>query len=224
MRLKIPFMTLVLLTTLPLSACSTAALQALSQAAPTANSGAANVQKTVSQLLALSSEQQTQLARTINSQELLDWSSQNKSASAEAKQTTATTLLQSKPQLLSLMSNRFKNQAGQVGMGPGRTGGPGGLPPNFADIQSKYPELATALSAMQNLSPEERRTQMDTLFQAHPEWQTALAPPQGMGGPGGPGGFGSPNGPMGSPPPGFVPGGSPPPLPIASPSAGPESK
>lgn len=218
MRLKIPFITLALLTTLPLSACSTAALQALSQAAPTANSGAADLQKTVSQLLALSSEQQTQLARTINSQELLDWSSQNQSASAEAKQTSATTLLQSKPQLLSLMSNRFKNQTGQVGMGPG------GLPPNFADIQSKYPELATALSAMQNLSPEERRTQMNALFQAHPEWQAALAPPQGMGGPGGPGGFGSPNGPMGSPPPGFVPGGSPPPLPIASPSAGPESK
>jgi hypothetical protein len=215
MRLKTQIMTLALLTTLPLSACSTAALQALSQVAQTSSTGTADIQSTVSQLLALSSEQQTQLARTINSQELLDWSSQNQSASAATKQSSATTLLQSKPQLLNLMSSRFKNQ-----MGPGGPGmGPGGMPPNFAEIQSKYPELAAALEKMQSLSPEERRTQMDSLFQAHPEWQTALAPPQGMGGPGGPGGFGSPNGPMGSPPPGFIPGGSPRPLPVPSPSA-----
>ncbi len=209
MRLKIPVMALALLATLPLSACSTAALQALSQAAPSANSGIADLQNTVSQLLTLSSEQQTQLARTINSQELLDWSSQNQSSSNEAKQTSATTLLQSKPQLSSLLANRFKNQTGQVGMGPG------GLPPNFAELQNKYPELAKALASMQNLGPEERRIQMDALFQAHPEWQTALAPPHGMGGPGGP---------IGSPPPGFVPGGAPPPLPLASPSAAAESK
>lgn len=99
MRLKTQIMTLALLTTLPLSACSTAALQALSQAAQTSSTGTADIQSTVSQLLALSSEQQTQLARTINSQELLDWSNQNQNASAATKQSSATTLLQSKPQL-----------------------------------------------------------------------------------------------------------------------------
>lgn len=230
MRLKTQLMTLILMASLPLTACSTAALQALSQVAQTSSTGTADLQSTVSQLLALSADQQTQLARTLGSVELVDWVSQNQSASAEVKQSSATTLLQSKPQLLSQVSSRFKNQTGQAGAGMGGPGGmppgggpgggmgPGGLPPNFAEIQTKYPELATALEAMQSLTPEERRTKMEALFQANPEWQAALAPPQGMG-PGGPGGFGGPGGPMGSPPPGFVPGGSPPPAPAASPSA-----
>jgi len=216
MRIKTQLLTLALLTTLPLSACSTAALQALSQVAQTSGTGNADIQSTVSQLLALNSEQQTQLARALGSVELLDWSSQNQSASAEVKQRSATALLQKKPQLLNLVSNRFKNQTVTSGgvMGPGGPGGmgPGGLPPNFAEIQSKYPELATALEAMQSLSPEERRTKMEALFQAHPEWQAVLAPPQGMG-------PGMGGGPMGSPPPGFSPGNFPAPIASASASA-----
>ncbi|MGE3725600.1 MAG: hypothetical protein AB7I41_08625 [Candidatus Sericytochromatia bacterium] len=218
MRMKTRLLTFALLSTFPLSACSTAALQAINQIAQTSGTDTADIQSTVSQILALNSEQQTQLARTLGSVELLDWSSQNQNASAEVKQRSATALLQNKPQLLSLVANRFKNQSGGPGIppaGPGGGMGPGGLPPNFAEIQSKYPELAKALEAMQNLSPEERRSKLEALFQDHPEWQAALAPPQGMGP--------SMGGPMGSPPTGFVPGGSPPPWPVVSPSASPAS-
>jgi len=80
-------------------------------------------------------------------------------------------------------------------------GGPMGLPPNIENIRAQYPELAAALEAMQNLSPEERRTQMEALFSEHPEWREVLMPPRG-GGPGG-----------------MQPGGMPPPQPSASPAA-----
>ena len=66
------------------------------------------------------------------------------------------------------------------GMPPGGMGpGAGGLPPNIEAIRTQYPELATALESMQSLTPEERRTQMDALFTAHPEWREALMPPGG---------------------------------------------
>ena len=64
--------------------------------------------------------------------------------------------------------------------GPGGMGMPGGLPPNIEEIRSKYPELATALESMQTLSPEERRSKLDALFAAHPEYMDAMRPPQGM--------------------------------------------
>lgn len=88
-------------------------------------------------------------------------------------------------------------------------GGPMGLPPNIEEIRAQYPELATALEAMQDLSPEERRTQMDALFTEHPEWREVLMP--AGGGPGG--------GPGGMPPGGMPPGGMQPPQPSASPAA-----
>lgn len=96
--------------------------------------------------------------------------------------------------------------------GPGGPGGqPGGLPPNIEEIRAKYPELATALEEMQSLSPEERRSKLDTLFTEHPEYREALMPPAGMG-PGGPGGPGE------TPPSGFPSGRPPQPGASASPA------
>ncbi len=99
---------------------------------------------------------------------------------------------------------------GQTVAGPGGAGAPGGqrgdqggLPPNFAEIQADYPELAAALEAMQSLSPEERRTQMDALMQEHPEWAALLMPPgTPPGGQAGPPPGGGPPGGQGGPPPG----------------------
>lgn len=87
------------------------------------------------------------------------------------------------------------------GFAPGGMGMPGALPPNIEEIRSKYPELATALESMQSLSPEERRTKLDALFAAHPEYMEAMRPPQGMM----------------PPPSGVFPSGAP--APIASPAA-----
>lgn len=90
------------------------------------------------------------------------------------------------------------------GMGPGGPGGmAGGLPPHFEAIKAKYPELAAALEAMQELDPEARRTQMEALFTEHPEWREVMMPPQGM------------TPPNGSPPPGFPANG----MPSASPAS-----
>jgi hypothetical protein len=224
MRFSKSALILILLAPTPLlfSACNAQALnQALGQSAQNANNastiGSADLQSTLTKFLALSADQQVSLAKNINSLELLDWTTQNQNAKAEAKTTSAQALFQNKPQLLNLVAARLQNRAGNSIAGPGGPNGmggsggqPGGLPPNFAELKSNNPELATELEAMQTLTPEERRTKMDALIQAHPEWQMALAPPQGMGGPNGIGG------PNGSPPPGFTPGSSQPPFPIAS--------
>ena len=100
----------------------------------------------------------------------------------------------------------------------GQMPGPMGLPPNLEEIRATYPELAAALEAMQDLDPEARRAQLETLFSEHPERREAMMPPGGMG-PGGmppgsmpPGGFGPGN----PPPEGMRPPG---PQPVPSPSA-----
>lgn len=100
-----------------------------------------------------------------------------------------------------LATDSVQNKQPAAGMGfPGGGSGmiPGGLPPNFAEIKADYPEFAAALESMQDLAPEERFSQMNAIFEAHPEWQ-ALMPAPGPGGPGGPGGTPPPNG---GPPPG----------------------
>jgi hypothetical protein len=68
------------------------------------------------------------------------------------------------------------------GAPPGSGGGPMGLPPHIEGIRAQYPELATALEAIQDLGPEERRTRMEALFTEHPEWREVLMPPGGGSG------------------------------------------
>lgn len=190
-----------MLSLLPLLAsCGTLPLANGSASSTTASSSAAaDLQNTLKQFLGLSADQQLQLAKALGSLELLDWTQQNQTASAENKQTSATALLTAKPTLISQLATSLKTQAsGQ--RGPGGPGGQGGLPPNLDAIKTQYPELAAALESYQSLTPEERRSKMDALFQAHPEWQSVLAPPGGIG----------PGGPMGSPPPGMPPSGMPP--------------
>ncbi|MGV3524695.1 MAG: hypothetical protein ACO1RX_10735 [Candidatus Sericytochromatia bacterium] len=170
---------------------------------PATGSTQTSVAASVSQVMALSSEQQIQLARSVGSVSLLDWAESNASASTETRQAALTTLLNSDTSLAAQIGSMGQGggpgRMGPGGMPPGGMGpgGPGGMP-NMAEIEANYPELAAALKALEGLSPEERRTQMDALLAAHPEWQAAFPspPPGGMGGPGGV----PPNGP---PPSGF---------------------
>lgn len=233
---------LLLSSFLPLlTACGTVALSGNPGSSGTSAStsasatASADLQTAITQFLGLTADQQVSLAKAMGNLDLLDWSQQNASASTDSRKTSFTALLASKPTVATALQAGLKAGGGQGGPGGapggmGGPGGPGGLPPNIEEIRSKYPELATALESMQSLTPDERRTQMDALFKAHPEWQSVLMPaggPGGMGGPGGsppPGGFGGPGGspppggfggPGGSPPPGFQPGA----MPSASPAA-----
>lgn len=202
-----PSSPLLLRTTLILALLGTlgaCAPGSVTQTGTPATSGTqTSVAASVSQVLALSSEQQIQLARSVGSVSLLNWAESNASASAETRQATLTTLLSADTTLATQIGSMGQS-GGPGGMGPGGMppggmgpGRPGGMP-NMADIEANYPELAAALKALEGLSPEERRTQMDALLAAHPEWQAAFPspPPGGMGGPGG-------MPPNGSPPSGF---------------------
>ncbi|PIQ27382.1 hypothetical protein COW36_22535 [bacterium (Candidatus Blackallbacteria) CG17_big_fil_post_rev_8_21_14_2_50_48_46] len=167
--------------------------QLLSQIASTGLTST-SIESIVSQFLALPTTEQTIVATEIGSTELQTWAQSNQSTTTAAKQQSLQTLLSSKASLSTQLNERlfnkgnFQNRQNQTGMPqPGQAGrGPGGLPPNFTEIQTQYPELATALEELQSLGPEERRTKMEALFQAHPEWQAVMMPPQGLG-PGGPG-------------------------------------
>lgn len=213
MKLRNHTLLLSLLTALSLSACQASGTTTPNAAssATTGVSASANIQTLAQTLAGLTSDQAVQRARATGSLELLQWAQANGSASAEVKQSTAVTLLTAHPDLVTLLSDTSGGPGGAPGgmggpggMPPGGMGGPGGLPPNIEEIRTQYPELAAELEAMQSLTPEERRTKMDALIAAHPEYSAVLRP-QGMG----PGGM----------PPSGAPGGSPPPMPSASPSA-----
>lgn len=188
----------------------------------TGTSATADLQTTITHFLALSADQQVSLAKAMGSLDLLDWAQQNQSASSDSRKTSFTALLSAHPSLAAQIASVSNGAQGGMG-GPGGQppgGGPGGLPPNIEEIRAQYPELATALENIQSLSPDERRTQMDALIQAHPEWQAVLMPAGGPGGSPPPGGFG---GPGGSPPPGFPSGGPAGPPPSALPSSQPSA-
>jgi hypothetical protein len=198
-------LSLMFLIPAALSACSTATSPTQTGTNLSQSAGSVDLQATLQQFSALSAAQQLELARSMGSLDLLDWATANQSATAEARATAASTLLTQKPALAAEIAAQIQRSAGGMGgpgggMPPGGAGGPGGmgdLPPNIEAIKNTYPELAAALEAMQSLTPEERRTQMDALFTAHPEWREIVMPAGGMGGPGGTPPSGAP--PMGAP-------------------------
>ncbi|MGV3522893.1 MAG: hypothetical protein ACO1RX_01640 [Candidatus Sericytochromatia bacterium] len=84
---------------------------------------------------------------------------------------------------------------GRPGFGMGM---PGQVPPTLA---SSNPELAAALEALQDLTPEERKAKIDALREEHPDWFPGpmMAPPAGGPGRGGGHHKGFFPGPMASP-------------------------